>query len=216
MVLQSGKRFGFEEDDENFTIIENNGNPPDQDYDEEDDLPLARTFQNPVDDLRHILQIVESRQVLDTTGSTTSLNTYLIIREGRKPYALQRSPITSVSFSHDGQCILVSSADDTVRLFDKTSGELLGAYTGHKTEDVNIESAIITDDNFILSGSVTGELWCWDLVSTEVVKKLIHTPGKVLNSLSLHPTKDIVLSSSVGTIKVWGQPDDLIKIKCIE
>ncbi|KAG5895459.1 hypothetical protein JTB14_001335 [Gonioctena quinquepunctata] len=61
MVLQSGKRFGFEEDDENFTIIENNGNPPDQDYDEEDDLPLARTFQNPVDDLRHILQIVESR-----------------------------------------------------------------------------------------------------------------------------------------------------------
>ncbi|KAG5873034.1 hypothetical protein JTB14_032732 [Gonioctena quinquepunctata] len=43
MVLQSGKRFGFEEDDENFTIIENNGNPPDQDYDEEDDLPLARS-----------------------------------------------------------------------------------------------------------------------------------------------------------------------------
>ncbi|KAG5875548.1 hypothetical protein JTB14_025762 [Gonioctena quinquepunctata] len=42
MVLQSGKRFGFEEDDENFTIIENNGNPPDQNYDEEDDLPLAR------------------------------------------------------------------------------------------------------------------------------------------------------------------------------
>ncbi|KAG5895458.1 hypothetical protein JTB14_001334 [Gonioctena quinquepunctata] len=85
MVLQSGKRFGFEEDDENFTIIENNGNPPDQDYDEEDDLPLARTFQNLVDDLRHILQIVESRPVLDTTGSTTSLNTSLIIREDVVP-----------------------------------------------------------------------------------------------------------------------------------
>ncbi|KAG5867174.1 hypothetical protein JTB14_029929 [Gonioctena quinquepunctata] len=41
MVLQSGKRFGFEEDDGNFTIIENNGNPPDQDYYEEDDLHLA-------------------------------------------------------------------------------------------------------------------------------------------------------------------------------
>ncbi|KAG5896577.1 hypothetical protein JTB14_024387 [Gonioctena quinquepunctata] len=110
MVLQSGKRFGFEEDDENFSIIENNGNPPDQDYDEEDDLPLARkdnpsvmqlqfrkeiaqiylkkkirTFQNPVDDLRHILQIVESRPVLGTTGSTTSLNTSLIIREDVVP-----------------------------------------------------------------------------------------------------------------------------------
>lgn len=36
--------------------------------------------------------------------------------------------ITCVSFSHDSQCILVSSADNTVRLFDKTSGEMLGEY----------------------------------------------------------------------------------------
>lgn len=36
------------------------------------------------------------------------------------------APITSVSFSHDGQCILSGSADNTVRLFDKNSGELLG------------------------------------------------------------------------------------------
>lgn len=36
--------------------------------------------------------------------------------------------ITSVYFSHDGQCILVSSDDDTVRLLDKNTGELLGEY----------------------------------------------------------------------------------------
>lgn len=36
------------------------------------------------------------------------------------------APITSVGFSHDGQCILAGSADNTVRLFDKTSGEMLG------------------------------------------------------------------------------------------
>lgn len=36
------------------------------------------------------------------------------------------APVISVYFSHDGQCILVGSADDTVRLFDKTSGEMLG------------------------------------------------------------------------------------------
>lgn len=39
---------------------------------------------------------------------------------------LVSAPITSVSFSHDGQCILAGSADSTVRLFDKSSGELLG------------------------------------------------------------------------------------------
>lgn len=71
---------------------------------------------------------------------------------------------------------------------------------------MTIESAIISNDNYILSGSITGEMWCWDLVSSEVFKKMLHTPGKVLNSLSVHPTEDIVLTSSVGTVKIWGDP----------
>ncbi|VEN34700.1 unnamed protein product [Callosobruchus maculatus] len=82
-------------------------------------------------------------------------------------------------------------------------------YTGHKTEDMQIESAIITNDNFVLSGSKTGELFCWDLVSAEIVKKYIHTPNKVLNSLSVHPRKDVVLTACVGSIKLWGGTDDI-------
>lgn len=74
---------------------------------------------------------------------------------------------------------------------------------------MNIESAIITNDNYILSGSLTGELWCWDLVSAKVVNKFVHTRGKVLNSLSVHPTKDIVLTASVGSIKIWGDPESV-------
>ena len=34
-------------------------------------------------------------------------------------------PVTSVVFSKDGQCILTSSLDNTVRLLDKETGELL-------------------------------------------------------------------------------------------
>ncbi|KAG5899604.1 hypothetical protein JTB14_037266 [Gonioctena quinquepunctata] len=76
MVLQSGKRFGFEEDDENFTIIENNGNPPDQDYDEEDDLPLARKHSPSVMQLqfrKEIAQIyLKKNQNLAKTGGRPS------------------------------------------------------------------------------------------------------------------------------------------------
>ena len=35
------------------------------------------------------------------------------------------NPVTSVCFSMDLQCILVSSLDDTIRLLDKDTGELL-------------------------------------------------------------------------------------------
>lgn len=80
-------------------------------------------------------------------------------------------------------------------------------YSGHKTDDMTIESAIITNDNYVISGSKTGEMWCWDLVSAQIVKKYLHTYGKVLNSLTVHPTKDVVLTASVGTIKIWGDSE---------
>ena len=73
---------------------------------------------------------------------------------------------------------------------------------------MNIESGIITSDNHVLSGSVTGELFCWDLVGGNVVKKYTHTSKKVLNSISIHPTQDIVLTASVQTIKVWGKAEN--------
>ena len=34
-------------------------------------------------------------------------------------------PVTSVSFSMDGNCVLVSSLDSTLRLLDKEAGEML-------------------------------------------------------------------------------------------
>ena len=34
-------------------------------------------------------------------------------------------PVTSVSFTRDGQCVLASTLDDTIRLMDKDTGEFL-------------------------------------------------------------------------------------------
>lgn len=34
-------------------------------------------------------------------------------------------PVTSVSFTRDGQCVLASTLDDTIHLLDKDTGELL-------------------------------------------------------------------------------------------
>lgn len=82
-------------------------------------------------------------------------------------------------------------------------------YTGHRTDDMNIESAIIASDNYVLSGSVSGELWIWDLISDELVERYDHTLRKVLHSISVHPKKNIILTASVNTIKVWGKPEDI-------
>ncbi|CAG9863342.1 unnamed protein product [Phyllotreta striolata] len=169
--------------------------------------------QDPVQTLKDAKDCVTSLQITDheiLAGSVDCSFRRYDLRNGKCDSDFVGAPVISLCFSHDGQCILAGSADNTVRLFDKTTGEMLGEYLGHKTHDMNVESAIITNDNFVLSGSITGEMWCWDLVSAEVVNKFIHTPNKVLNSLSVHPRKDLVMTASVGTVKVWGTPEDLI------
>lgn len=41
-------------------------------------------------------------------------------------------PVTSVSMTHDSNCLLASSLDGTIRLFDKLTGDLLSEFNGHK------------------------------------------------------------------------------------
>lgn len=112
--------------------------------------------------------------------------------------------VTCVNYSKDGQCILASCNDNSVRLIDKLSGEMLCEYTGHKTQDVSIESAINTSDSMVISGSLTGDIFFWDLVKAEVVFKLLHTSGKAVHSLAIHPQSEILLSASANNIKLWG------------
>lgn len=69
---------------------------------------------------------------------------------------------------------------------------------------MTIESGIITSDDYVISGSTSGQLYIWDLINAKVVKKLTHTPEKVLNSIGIHPKKNVILTSSTNTIKVWG------------
>ena len=47
------------------------------------------------------------------------------LRMGQLRVECISQPVTSVSFTKDGQCVLVSTLDNTIRLLDKDSGELL-------------------------------------------------------------------------------------------
>ena len=53
------------------------------------------------------------------------------IRVGKMTADYTGHPVTSVTLSKDGQCILASSLDNTVRLLDKETGELLNEYAAY-------------------------------------------------------------------------------------
>lgn len=70
----------------------------------------------------------------------------------------------SVTQSHDGNCTLVSTLDSTVRLFDKSNGELLSTYKGHANQKYKVDSALTNTDAYVISGSEDGSVCFWDLV----------------------------------------------------
>lgn len=81
-------------------------------------------------------------------------------------------------------------------------------FVGHKTDDLYIESGVDSSDNHVISGSVDGSVWWWDLVQAKVTCKLLHDSKRPVNSISIHPIQPYLLSASGATIKLWGKPDE--------
>lgn len=112
--------------------------------------------------------------------------------------------ITFGSLTRDGQCYILSCTDNSIKLFDKDSGELLNSFTGHECKDLLLENAVNETDSHIISGSATGEVFYYDLVGAKVIQKLTHCKGKPVLSLSHHPTENFLLTACEDEIKLWG------------
>ncbi|XP_013396649.1 WD repeat domain-containing protein 83 [Lingula anatina] len=110
--------------------------------------------------------------------------------------------VTCVNFSRDGQCTLSSSLDNTLRLLDKATGELLNEYVGHKNVQYKIDSCLSSSDTHILSGSEDGKVYVWDLVEGKLLKTLDHGT-KTVHSLSYHPSESCLLTAMEGKVYVW-------------
>ena len=113
-------------------------------------------------------------------------------------------PITSVWQSYDNNCILVSTLDSTIRLFDKANGGLLQTFKGHLNTEYRIRSCLGAADKYVVSGSEDGRFITWDLVSGNIVAQEPAHDGRVVTSVSYHPTKRQALTSGVdGIVIVW-------------
>ena len=113
-------------------------------------------------------------------------------------------PITSVWQSYDNNCILVSTLDSTMRLFDKANGGLLQTFKGHKNTEYRIRSCLGAADKYVVSGSEDGRFITWDLVTGNIVAEAPAHDGRVVTCVSYHPTKRQAMTSGVdGSVMVW-------------
>lgn len=142
------------------------------------------------------------------TGSVDGRMRIYDLRMGMILVDVIGQPITSVQQTRDGNAVLVSTLDSTIRLMDKGNGQLLQSYRGHTNKDYRIRSCLGMADSVVISGSEDGKLYAWDMLEGKVMEKLEAHGGKVPSAVACNGAKKEWASAGVdGTVSVWAMPE---------
>nr|CAB3267732.1 WD repeat domain-containing protein 83-like [Phallusia mammillata] len=153
---------------------------------------------------------VSSIQVTDheiLTGSIDGKVRRYDLRTGALHSDYVGSAITCVKFTKDGQCTLSSAHDNSVRLLDVTTGELLGEYKGHKNSKYMVECCLSIKDDHVISGSEDGSIYIWDLIDATVKYKLQVRSNRTVHSLSHHPEQNLLMVACEDKVHLYSGED---------
>lgn len=94
-------------------------------------------------------------------------------------------PCTSLTISKKGTEVLVSSLDSTVRLMDRTNGQLLRAYRHDSfvNKSLRVRSTLGMNDSVVISGSDDGMIFAWDMLEGECLHKFKHSQMKEVSGM---------------------------------
>jgi mitogen-activated protein kinase organizer 1 len=101
-------------------------------------------------------------------------------------------PVTHVSVSNDGKCMLASCLDSKLRLLETDTGELLNAYSGHQATSMRAEGRLSHDDACVLSTSEDGRVVAWDIVQAVMVRQFKVSDLLQSNQANLYRSRNVV------------------------
>ncbi|PPQ81031.1 hypothetical protein CVT25_014426 [Psilocybe cyanescens] len=111
------------------------------------------------------------------------------------------SSVHSVAFSQDGSQVVSGSSDETVRIWNVTTGEVVAELKGH-TDWVR-SVAFSQDGSQVVYGSSDRTIRIWDVMSGEVVAELKgHTDS--VRSITFSQDSSLVISGSDNEkVQIW-------------
>ena len=128
------------------------------------------------------------------------------------PYATferHTGPVVSVVFSPEGDTLASASTDNTIRLWDVSSGTLKKTLTGH-TGGI-YEIVFSPQGNILASASSDTSVRLWDVVTGIHIRKLTGNTNKVTNVV-FSPEGDTLASASTdNTIRLWDVSSGTLK-----
>ncbi|MDE0427259.1 MAG: WD40 repeat domain-containing protein [Candidatus Poribacteria bacterium] len=117
------------------------------------------------------------------------------------PLAGHTDTVYSVAFSPDGQILASGSADNTIILWDATTGQYKQTLTGHKRAVYSI--AFSPDGQILASGSWDKTIILWDTTTWKYIH-ILTGHEKVVYSVAFSPDGQVLASGSADkAIILW-------------
>ncbi|AFZ22944.1 WD40 repeat-containing protein [Cylindrospermum stagnale PCC 7417] len=111
------------------------------------------------------------------------------------------STVNSVVFSPDGKTVASGSYDNTIKLWDVTTGKTLKTLTGHSSY---VRSVVFSPDGkTVASGSYDNTIKLWDLTTGKTLKTLTGHSDSVFSVVFSPDGKTVASGSGDNTIKLW-------------
>ncbi|KIM75212.1 hypothetical protein PILCRDRAFT_13772 [Piloderma croceum F 1598] len=109
--------------------------------------------------------------------------------------------VRSVAFSSDGTCIVSGSSDNSVQVWDASTGTELKMLNGHT--DYVRSVAFSSDGTRIVSGSSDNSVWVWDASMGAELQKLNGHTNYVWSVTFSSDSTCIVSGSEDNSVWVW-------------
>ena len=115
-------------------------------------------------------------------------------------YIQNSSRVNSVAFSQDGNRVVSGSEDNTVRIWNATTGEVEAELKGDM--DFMTSVAFSQDGSRVVSGSEDKKVWIWNTTTCEVEAELEGHTGWVRSVAFSQDGSQVVSGSDDKTVQI--------------
>ncbi|MDZ8035633.1 ribosome assembly protein 4 [Nostoc sp. DedSLP04] len=158
--------------------------------------------------LKHTIWAQHRSDIRMQTVATLQQAVYLKPNEPKENRAIEvntleghSSAVRSVAYSPNGQQLASASDDNTIKIWDVSSGKLLKSLTGHSKEVNSI--AYSPNGQQLASASRDNTIKIWDVNSKKLLKSLTGHSNEVKSVAYSLNGKQLASASADNTIKIW-------------
>ncbi|MCA9267463.1 MAG: hypothetical protein KDA41_03285, partial [Planctomycetales bacterium] len=142
---------------------------------------------------------------LMTAGADGLVRLWQLPVQPRRELAGHVAAVTSAAMSADGKLAVTGSADNSVRLFDPTTGKLIRDLPGATAPVHSV--ALSADASIVAAGNEAGNVRFWNAADGADRLHFAGHTGAVAD-IAFHPTQPIVATAGAdGSVRTWRLPE---------